>query len=70
MPYKEMPMPQNKMSMVIEPDLAVRVFCSDVEMSAIGEYRISKHVTEENTLQILMENMKKNGHRRTGNENF
>ena len=44
----------------IESDFAIHVFCKDVEMNTIGDYKIPKYVTDQNTLEILMENMKKN----------
>ena len=35
------------------------VFCRDVEMKAIKEFKIPKHVTDQNTLEILIEKTKK-----------
>ena len=35
------------------------MLCKDVEMNTIGDYKIPKHVTDKNTLEILMENRKK-----------
>ena len=35
------------------------MFCRDVKINAIRDNKIPKHVTDQNTLQILMENMKK-----------
>ena len=35
------------------------MFCNDVEMNTIGDYKIPKHVTDQNILEILMEIMKK-----------
>ena len=35
------------------------MFCRDMEMNTIGDYKIPKHVTNQNTLEILMENMKR-----------
>lgn len=34
-------------------------FCRNVEIHSIGDYKISKHVTDQNTLEIPIENMKK-----------
>ena len=53
------PYPKINQSLVIESDFAVHVFCSDVEMSAMGNFKISKHVTDQNTLEILLEKRKK-----------
>ena len=44
------------MSLVIESDFIVHVFCKNVEMNTIGDYKILKHVTYRNTLEILTEN--------------
>ena len=51
--------PKINLSLAIESDFAVHVFCRDVEMNTIGHYMIPKHVTDQNTLEVLMENMKK-----------
>ena len=53
------PYPKINLSLVIESNFAVHVFCRDVEMNTIGDYKIPKHVTDQNTLEILIENMKK-----------
>ena len=47
------------LSFVIEFDFAVHMFCRDLEMNTIGNYKIPKHVTDQNTHEILMENTKK-----------
>ena len=43
------------------------MFFRDVEINEIGDYKIPKHGTDQNTLEILIGNMKKNGHRTTAN---
>ena len=53
------PHPKINLSLVIESDFVVHVFCSDVEINAIEDDKITKHVTDQNTLEILMENTKK-----------
>ena len=50
---------QKSIFLVTESDFAVRVFCRDVEMNTIEDNNIPKHVPDQNTLEILMENMKK-----------
>ena len=35
------------------------MFCRDVERNKIGDYNIPKHVTDQNTLEIQIEYMKK-----------
>ena len=35
------------------------MFCRDVEMNAIRDHNILKLVTDQNTLEILMKNLKK-----------
>ena len=35
------------------------MFCRDGGRNTIGDYRIPKHLTDQNTLEILIENMKK-----------
>ena len=47
-------------SLEIESDFAVNVFSREVEMNTIGDYKIPKHVTDQNTLEILIENKKIN----------
>ena len=51
--------PQINLSLIIEADFAVHGFYRDMEMRTIGGYKISKHVTCQNTLEILIENMEK-----------
>ena len=53
------PYPKINPSLLVESDFAVLVFCRDVEMNTIRGYKIPKHVTDENTLEILIENTKK-----------
>ena len=50
------PYPKINLSLIIESDFTVNVFCRHVE---IGNYKIPKHVTDQNTLEILIENTKK-----------
>ena len=47
--------PQIILSLVIESDFAVHVFCRDVEINKIGDDKIRKHVTDQNSLVILIE---------------
>ena len=43
------------LSLVIESDFAVLVFCRHREMNTIGDYKIPKHVTDQqNSLEILI----------------
>ena len=53
------PYPQIDLSLLIEADFAVHVFYRDMEMRIIGDYKIPKHVMDQNTLEILKENRKK-----------
>ena len=46
-------------SLVIEPNIEVHGFGSDVEMNTLREYKISYHISYANTLEILMEGIKK-----------
>ena len=47
------------LSRIIESYFAVQVFCIEVKVNSIWDDTISKHVTDENALKILMENMRK-----------
>ena len=51
--------PHIQKSFVIESDFAVHVFYRDVEIDKIGDYKIPKHVTDQNSLEILIKMMKK-----------
>ena len=51
--------PKINPSLVIQSDFAVHVFCRDVEMNTVGNYKIPKHVTDQNSLEILIENIRK-----------
>ena len=53
------PNPKFNLSVIIESDFAVHVLCRDVDMNTIGDYKICKDVTDQNTLEVLVENMKK-----------
>ena len=53
------PYPKINLSLVIESDFAVHVFCRDVERNKIEDYKIPKHETDQNSLEILIENMNK-----------
>ena len=53
------PYPKNNLSLRIGSDFAVHMFCRDMEINKIGDHKISKHVTDQNTLEILIENLKK-----------
>lgn len=62
------PYPQTSQSFIIEPDFVVHMFCVDVEINAIGEYQIPDYVSDTNTFEIIIGNMKDNGHRRISNQ--
>ena len=47
---------QKSMFLVIESDFVVHVFCRDVEINTREDYKIPKHVIDENAIEILMEN--------------
>ena len=51
--------PKTNLSLVIESDFAVHVFCRDVESNKIEDYKIPKHVADQNSLEILIKSMKK-----------
>ena len=51
--------PKINQSLVIESDFAVHVFCGYVEINEIGDYKIPKPVTDQNSLEIQIENVKK-----------
>ena len=53
------PYPQINLSLLIKDDFAVHVFYRDMEMRTIEDYKIPKYVMGQNTLEILIENMKK-----------
>ena len=53
------PYPKTNLSLVIESDFVVHMFCSDVKIDTIVEYNVPKHITDQNTLKILTENKKK-----------
>ena len=44
---------------MIKSDFAIYVFCRDVEISSIGNYKIPKYVTGQNSLETLMKSIKK-----------
>lgn len=46
-------------SVIIAPDFAVHIFCRELEINTIDEYQIPDHVSDKNTLEMLIGNMKK-----------
>ena len=46
-------------TLVMESDFAGHVFCRYVEMNKIEDYKIPKHVTDQNSLEILIEKTNK-----------
>ena len=58
MQHNQIPISTN-LTLLIKADFAVHVFYRDVEMRTIGDYKIPKHIMDQNTLEILIENMKK-----------
>ena len=44
---------------VIDSDFATHVFCNDVEIHRIGEYKILNIVTDINIFEILISNLQK-----------
>ena len=53
------PYPKINLFLVIESNFAVYAFCWDMEINKIGDYKIPKHVTDQNSLEIPIVNMKK-----------
>ena len=53
------PYPKMTLSIIIDSDFAAHVFCNDVEIHRIGEYKIPNFVTDMNILEILISNLKK-----------
>ena len=51
--------PKINLTLINLSDFAEHVFCKDVEINQIGDYKIFKCVTDQNSLEILRENMKK-----------
>ena len=47
------------LSIVIDSDFAAHVFCNDVEIHRIGEYKIPNFVTDINIFEILISNLQK-----------
>ena len=47
------------LSIVIDSDFAAHVFCNDVEIYRIGEYKIPNFVTDINIFGILISNLHK-----------
>ena len=58
MRYHQITISQN-LSFVIESDFVVHVFCRDAEINKIGAYKIPNHETDQNSLEILIKNIKK-----------
>lgn len=61
-------MSHHKISLVIEHDCSIQVFCNDVEMHVIGQDKIPTHVSDIITLENILKNMKKTGYRGTQNQ--
>ena len=55
----ESPFTKINLSLEIQPDFAVHMFCKEVEMNSIFDHTIPKYETDQNILEILIENMKK-----------
>ena len=53
------PYPKMTLSIVIDFDFAAHVFCNDVEIQRIGEYKIPNFVTDINSFLILISNLQK-----------
>ena len=53
------PYPKMTLSIVIDSDFAAHVFCNDVEIHRIGEYKIPNFVTDINIFEILISNLQK-----------
>ena len=53
------PYPKMILSIVIDSDFAAHVFCNDVEIHRIGEYKITNVVTDINIFEILISNLQK-----------
>ena len=53
------PYPKMTLSIVIDSDFAAHVFCNDVEIHRIGEYKIPNFVTVVNIFEILISNIQK-----------
>ena len=47
------------LSIVIDSDFSAQVFCNDVEIHRIGEYKIPNFVTDINIFEILISNLQK-----------
>ena len=50
----KLPFPKISVSLLIEPDCSVHVFCSDVKMRSIGDYKIPSHINDINLLEDLL----------------
>ena len=53
------PRPMSGMSFVIDSNFAAHVFCNNVEIHRIGEYKIPNFVTDINIFEIFISNLKK-----------
>ncbi len=47
------------LSIVIDSDFAAHVFCNDVEIHRLGEYKIPNFVNDINIFEILISNLQK-----------
>ena len=45
--------PKINLSLVIESDFVVHIFCRDVEINKIGDYKIPKHVSKVRLATIV-----------------
>ena len=53
------PYPKMALFIVIDSDFAAHVFCNDVKIHRIGEYKIPNFVTDINIFEILISNLQK-----------
>ena len=53
------PYPKMTLSIVIDSDFSAHMFCNDVEIHRIGEYKIPNFVTDMNIFEILISNLQK-----------
>ena len=58
-PIIQSPYPKMTLSIVIGSDFATHVFCNDVEIHRIGEYKFPNFVTDINIFEILISNLQK-----------
>ena len=53
------PYPKMTLSIVIDSDFTAHVFCNDVKIPRIGEYKIPNFITDINIFEILISNLQK-----------